>query len=135
MSCIGVRKKLSAWLDNELPDPEAQRVANHLAGCPVCRLEAEGIGQVAAMLDALPAISAPASLSGNTLAVFRARLEPPAMGEWWRSLSLAMRGAVCGAALAGLLCGAVLGTSLPFSGSDGQANPYQALYASKGILP
>ena len=135
MSCIDIRKRLSAWVDHELPDQEAQRVADHLTRCPACRLEAEGMAQLASLLDNLPTVKAPAALSRNTLAAFRAGLEPPAMGEWWRSLTLAMRGAVCGAALAGLLLGAVLGTTFIIPGSGTAADPYQTLYASRGILP
>jgi hypothetical protein len=45
------------------------------------------------------------------------------------------RSAVCGAALAGLLCGAVLGTSFATLTPDGSASPYQTLYASEGFYP
>ncbi len=135
MQCFEIIKKLDAWVDGELPDHEADRIAHHLKQCPACRLEARAIERIAASLDALPAIHAPAALCRKTLRAFRANFEKPGMAEWWQSLNLVMRGAVCGAVMAGLLCGAMLGTSISTLGSDGSANPYQTLYAGRGILP
>jgi anti-sigma factor RsiW len=135
MQCIDIRNKLNALADGELPAPEAARITRHLTQCPACRQEADWIRQMATALDALPAVQAPAALSRRTLHLFRARVEKPRLAEWWQGLNLVMRGAVCGTALAGLLCGAVLGTSLSKLESPGSANPYQTLYASKGIWP
>ena len=135
MQCLETRKRLDAWVDDELPAHEAETIARHLKECPTCSLEAEGIQQIVGSLEALPVIHAPASLARKTMRTFRANLEKPGMAEWWHSLSLALRGAVCGATLAGLLCGAVLGTSISTLGSDGRGNPYQTLYANRGILP
>lgn len=135
MQCFEIRKRLNAWVDDELPAHEAESIARHLKQCPVCLIEAEGIQQIAASLEALPVIHAPSALSRRTMRAFRADIAKPGMAEWWQSLSLALRGAVCGVALAGLLCGAALGTSISMFGPNGHANPYQAIYASRGILP
>jgi anti-sigma factor RsiW len=133
--CSEIRGKLNAWADNELPPHEADRISGHLDQCPACRREARGLQQLADIVDTLPAIQAPPGFTRNAMRAFRANFKLPGMMAWWQSLSLAMRCAVCGAALAGLLCGAVLGTSISFPGTGNQANPYQALYASKGIFP
>lgn len=137
MQCMHIRKRLNAWVDDELEASEASRIGRHLEQCPGCRLEADAVRQVTASLDALPALSAPPGLSRKTLRTFRANLEKPGMAEWWQGLSLAMRGALCGAALAGLLCGAMLGTSISAFGTDSLTNSYQPLYAStsEGFLP
>lgn len=135
MHCSEIRKKLNAFVDKELSFHEAERVTDHLGQCPACRREAGVLERLAANLEALPVIQAPRGFSRNAVRAFRADFKLPGMMEWWQSLSLAMRSAVCGAALAGLLCGAILGTSIPSPGVDTQANPYQALYASKGIFP
>jgi hypothetical protein len=88
------------------------------------------------LLDRLPPLAAPAAFSRRTMRAFRAGLERPGMAEWWRGLNLAMRSAVCGAALAGLLCGAVMATSLTASAPSGGIGPYQTLYAtSEGFYP
>jgi anti-sigma factor RsiW len=135
MDCVEIRKRLDAWLDGELPAPEAQRIGDHIKRCPVCRLEAQGHRQLMDLLDHLPPLAAPAAFSRRTMRAFRAGLEKPGVAEWWRGLSLAMRSAVCGAALAGLLCGAVLGTRVTPLETAAAASPYQSLYASKGIYP
>lgn len=137
MQCLHVRRRLNAWVDEEVPAGEASEIEGHLKQCPQCRREADGIRQMTGILDALPVSSAPPALGRKTLRAFRENLEKPGMAEWWRGLSLAMRSAFCGAALAGLLFGAVLGTSMLTLGTGGQDNPYQTLYAgtSKGLLP
>jgi anti-sigma factor RsiW len=135
MHCVEIRKRLDAWVDGELPVPEAEVITRHLTACPACRLEAEGLQRITAAMDNLPPLAAPAGLYRRTMAAFRTATGTPGMREWWQELSLAMRGAVCGAALAGLLCGAVLGTSLTTLGADKPAAPYQTLYVSQGILP
>lgn len=135
MQCLEVRKRLDAWVDDELPTHEAERIARHLQQCPACRLEAREVRRIGALLNALPAIDAPADLSRKTLRAFRDNFERPRMAQWWRGLTLVMRGVVCAAALAGLLFGAVMSASIAKLGSDTRANPYQNLYASKGILP
>ncbi|GAB6905014.1 hypothetical protein DESC_700189 [Desulfosarcina cetonica] len=135
MGCDEVRKRLTAWADGELPPREAERIDHHLSRCPACRLEAHGQRQLSAALNTLPAVIVPAGLAERTRRVFRTRLERPGLAQWWQQLSLVMRGAVCGAALAGLLCGAVLGTSLSRLAPDNTANLYQTLYADNGIFP
>ncbi len=58
-TCAEVVELVSDYLDGALPEPEAQRVADHLAGCPGCtayfeqvRATSEGLGRVSA--DDLP---------------------------------------------------------------------------------
>jgi len=135
MDCVEIRRRLDAWLDGELPAPEAKRISDHTKRCPACRLEARGQRQLMDLLDHLPATAAPAGFSRRTMRAFRAGVEKPGMAEWWRGLSLAMRSAACGVALAGLLCGAVLGTRVIQIETAVAANPYQSVYATKGIYP
>lgn len=135
MACVEIRRRLGAWLDGELPAPEAKRISDHLERCPACRLEARGHRQLMDLLDHLPAMAAPAGFSRRTRRACRAGMVKPGMAEWWRGLSPAMRSAVCGAALAGLLCGAVLGARVIQFETAVAANPYQSVYASKGIYP
>ncbi len=87
------------------------------------------------VLNALPAMAAPAGFSRRTLRAFRMGLEPQNLIQWWQHLNFIMRGAVCGAALAGLLFGAVMGTSLAAPDTDSPITSYHALYAGTGIFP
>ena len=53
MQCSNIRKKLHAWMDNELPPQENDGIKTHLERCPACRAEAAAIRRVAASLEAL----------------------------------------------------------------------------------
>lgn len=135
MACKTIRNRLDALLDGELPVADVERLTAHLGKCRECSQELAARRQIAAALDRLPSIPAPAALSRRTRQAFRAGIERPGMAEWWQGLGMAMRSALCGAALAGLLCGAVLGVNVTNTQAPGSTNPYQTLYASKGFYP
>ena len=135
MHCDDVKKRMDAWIDGELAPEESQEIDRHLRGCSGCRREAEDLGQIVTALAELPTITAPSRLTRKTRRAFVSGLERPDLAQWWRELSLTMRGAVCGAVAAGLLFGVVLGTTLVPSGAGVGSNPYQTLYASRGIFP
>ena len=135
MACESIRKRLDAWLDGELSDAEGKQLAAHVADCPDCRQVLAAGRQIVAALDRLPARPAPAGFSRRTRRAFRAGIERPGISEWWQGLTMAMRSALCGAALAGLLCGAVLGVNVVGSQLPGSAPTYQNLYASQGFYP
>ncbi len=94
--------RLDARADGTLPADERAEVDQHLAGCPTCRREAEGLGALLAEARALPRSLAPErDLWGG----IEGRLAPraPAVvraipGRRWRPLLLA-------AALAAVLLG------------------------------
>ncbi|MFK5952067.1 MAG: zf-HC2 domain-containing protein [Desulfobacterium sp.] len=133
MACNEIIKLLTVWVDGELPVRQAHGIETHLQRCPACRRAARDQRQMAVVLNELPAIAAPAGFSRKTLRAFRSGLERPNLVQWWRQLNFIMRGAVCGAALAGLLFGAVMGTSLSDLNGDSQTI-YHSLYASTGIF-
>lgn len=53
---------LSAFLDDELDESSASRVTRHLADCPQCERELDGLRQARTALRALPNVDAPARL-------------------------------------------------------------------------
>lgn len=55
-------EKLSAFLDDELDEPEASHVTRHLATCDSCLAELDGLREARAALRGLPDIPAPSSL-------------------------------------------------------------------------
>ena len=80
MKCGAVRRRLSEYLDSELPERESARVAGHLAGCPSCRREAEGLRQSERALSSLSAEVAAPELTAD----LRARLgAAPGRGRRW----------------------------------------------------
>ena len=135
MECAEIKKRLTAWADGELTARQARGVENHLRQCPLCQLSARHEKKIAELLDALPPITAPAGFSYRTRQAFRTALERPNLIQWWQHLSFIMRGVVCGAALAGLLFGAVMGASLSTLNTDSPDTSYHTLYADIGIFP
>lgn len=53
---------LSAFLDDELDEPDASQVTHHLATCDTCLAELDGLRQARAALRGLPDIPPPSSL-------------------------------------------------------------------------
>jgi hypothetical protein len=54
MDCPGVCKRLSAYLDNELPAKERMQVEAHLRTCVACRAELAALRGIDARLQLLP---------------------------------------------------------------------------------
>lgn len=134
MQCQDVRQMLDAWVDSELPGEQSARLNRHLEICGACAAEADAHRLLVATLDAMPAVPVPTRLAPNTIKKFRASLKPPSITEWWRGLGFFMRSAACGAAMAGLLLGIILGSSL--SALPTTAGEYiEALYHTEGMLP
>ena len=136
MKCNDILKRLDAWVDRELPLGEAREVESHLEQCPACTREARILANLSRALDDLPRIRAPHTFSRQVRQAVHALAEPPDLAQWWRHLTLAWRSAVCGAALAGLICGAVMGTSLSAATLDTDSStPYQTLVDSGRLYP
>ena len=55
MDCEACRETLSAFLDGELTDREAETVLTHLQGCPECFVEYRSLARFAELTDRLPA--------------------------------------------------------------------------------
>lgn len=69
MECERMETRIGAWLDGELPPDQAREVAAHLARCPACEAELEGLRQLGgAIRRELPRLSAPAALRAAVLA-------------------------------------------------------------------
>jgi anti-sigma factor RsiW len=70
MRCDEVREDLVAYLDGELAPEERERVDSHLAQCPDCRRERDGLGSTGDLLEMLGARTAggpdlPATAGGD----------------------------------------------------------------------
>lgn len=46
MRCRTIQRKLSVFLDGELSEKQASRIAEHLSGCPVCQQRAESLSSL-----------------------------------------------------------------------------------------
>jgi len=134
MKCKDICNRLDAWVDGELSLDEAREVTAHLDRCSACRKEAMALTALARALDNLQPVPAPQGFSRQVRLAVRALADPPSLVQWWHHLTLIWRGAVCGAALAGLVFGAVMGTSVAGTlDTDASSTPYQSLIDSGSI--
>jgi CBS domain-containing protein len=81
MTCDVVRDLLSAHLDGELDGAELRLVETHLAGCPACTAEREGLLRTVKAVKGLPRESAPANLAELVRAALPSVSTAPARGE------------------------------------------------------
>lgn len=65
MTCAGVRKRLSEWLDGELEPSAARTLSAHLAGCPPCARRAEELRTLSGLLAELPRLEARESVESQ----------------------------------------------------------------------
>lgn len=97
-----VSRKLSTYLHGELPRPEAEKVAGHLAQCAPCRRELEMIRAGVSLAQSLSPVEAPETLwqeieqkvealEHRAWALERGRLRLPPWWRWRRGLIWGMR--------------------------------------------
>ncbi len=53
-NCEEIRKRLSAFIDNELSSQERALIKRHLEGCPYCAKEASSLRILNDLLDSIP---------------------------------------------------------------------------------
>ena len=58
MTCGGVRRRLSEWLDGDLEAGASRVVAAHLETCPACARHADELKAVSSLLASLPRVEA-----------------------------------------------------------------------------
>jgi anti-sigma factor RsiW len=107
MGCWTTKRRLSAYIDGELPPARRERVARHLAGCPGCAARERELRDVWAELEALPPPAGAPELWSGVLE----RLALPARtGARWSPATVTPRwlapATVAACALAGLVGGA-----------------------------
>ncbi len=105
--CKKVQDSLAPYLDGQLAPAKATAVEHHLANCTVCQDALAQIEQAAALLRAVPAVSAPISFAPRVKAHVRAVAAGP------RS-PLVRRGVLQGVVY-GLVAGSVAAAALAFA--------------------
>ena len=136
MKCKEVRKRLCAFFDHELPEEERRAFDDHIKGCADCREALKGLQCLSGALSQMPVIPAPVGFAGRVRQAWRALSSPPDFWQWWGHLSVAFRGAVCAVTLAGLVFGAVLGSSMTNPPDRYfEAPVYLTMYESRGVYP
>jgi hypothetical protein len=80
MECEDVRKRLKAFIDDDLEDPERTAVRDHLEGCRECSRAARQLGRLGEVLHAWKAANPPEGLSDRLKARLKSR------ESWWRTV-------------------------------------------------
>jgi len=70
-TCAEVVELVSDYLDGNLPAPEAERVADHLSGCPGCTAYFEQVRATTAGLGRVTTEDLPTDVRTNLLEAFR----------------------------------------------------------------
>ncbi|MBI5444724.1 MAG: zf-HC2 domain-containing protein [Deltaproteobacteria bacterium] len=116
MKCQHVLARLNAYVDGELSGFRSRRICRHVEGCPSCQAQLAHLGEVSRLLGELSVPAVPEGLAARVAAeaVRRTRrverLSPieGAVGSFaqtLRTMSVSMRVAACGAAVAASLVG------------------------------
>lgn len=115
-SCAKNRKHLNAYMDGELPDRVSREVEHHLAQCPDCLLECDGLRRLGPLLENDEVPPVPAGLSARILAeaVIRQKRKEGLQTSGWEWCEVLFQpwlisGATTAALIVGLALGALMG--------------------------
>ena len=67
MTCRGVRSRLSAYLDGDLPAAEARALAHHLGGCVDCARRWRSLRAAVALLADMPPLPRPDGIASRVM--------------------------------------------------------------------
>lgn len=88
MSCDGIQRQLTAYLEGELEDERGSVVRGHLRGCAACRQIASDEARVRDALRALPTVDPPAGLwAGVQAQLAAAEIADSERPSWRRALT------------------------------------------------
>jgi len=110
-------------VDGELSAYRSRRIAEHLAGCPSCRRQLESLQEVIRILQELPAMPVPDGLAARVQAAAMQKIPKTEsvspvgrLAEWFtqelQEMPALVRLAACGAALAAVLVGVLVGEQI-----------------------
>ena len=89
MRCGAVRRRLSDWIDGELPPEAARSVSAHLGGCAECGRRAEELKALSQVLGDLPRLEAAESVAEDVLTRLEVETRGPGLGMLLRRFGAA----------------------------------------------
>jgi hypothetical protein len=131
MKCPDVRRRLSVWLDGELPPATAGAVDSHLAGCERCRTRAEELRHVSRLVGDLPSLEASDSVAQEVLTRLEVETRGPGLALLLRRFGAARPFIVPSLVPAALVLVTVLAATLALD--SGPRLP--ARFSSWGVVP
>jgi predicted anti-sigma-YlaC factor YlaD len=121
MKCSNIQRRLSAYLDNEVPEPEKQVIAEHLKTCPQCLQTFQALQAVVNDLQLVENMEVPP--------YFYARLKPR-IADQERNVPVLQKIrqiALPGFAVVLTLCALVLGNTMARTIYQGIAGPTSSI--------
>lgn len=120
MRCFSARKRLSPYVDGELPAREARKLESHLAGCQRCTADYEGMAGVHRLFAGAQRFSAPQGFPAAVVGKVVAQ-STKTFSQVPLFVRFAGAATVLLAIAAGAVSGDVLTSSLvPHRGSEGE---------------
>jgi hypothetical protein len=89
MRCGAVRRRLSEWIDGELPPETARAVGSHVGACEECGRRAAELGGVSQLLGELPRLEAAESVAEAVLTRLEVETRGPGLGMLLRRFGAA----------------------------------------------
>jgi anti-sigma factor RsiW len=118
LACLKYRKRLGAFLDNELSGREQSLVERHMARCVSCRAALENWQKLAPLLASCQAPPVPPALAARIQAAAKTIQKTKARGlfglwlwETWTMQPWMLKGAIAAALVIGLTMGGYMGWS------------------------
>jgi hypothetical protein len=112
MTCLNVRRHLSAYVDGDLESAEAGRVAGHLRDCASCAARERSLQATIDAMAELPKLSSPESMAARVLSRLEVETRGPGLALIFRPRSAARPLMVPSLLPAALVVVAVLGGAL-----------------------
>jgi anti-sigma factor RsiW len=88
MKCSRIKKKLSAYLDGEMPEQESKIISEHLQHCEGCRAELAELSTVTDAISTIEGIEVPAYFMTRLRQHVREQAKPVPFVQRIRSLAL-----------------------------------------------
>jgi hypothetical protein len=85
MSCRGVRRRLSAYRDGDLPRAESREVAAHLGACPACAGVWKSLGEALSLLAGAPRLDPGERIAARVLDRLELESRGPGLALLFRS--------------------------------------------------
>jgi len=89
MTCVGVRNRLSAWMDGDLDPSAARGVSTHLSACAACRRRARELVAASRALSELPRLEPPESVATRVRDRIELETRNPALAFLFRGFGAA----------------------------------------------
>jgi hypothetical protein len=89
MRCADVDRRLSAWMDGELPPTGAGAIDSHLGECERCRARAAELREVSRLVGDLPRVETSESVAQEVLTRLEVETRGPGLGLLFRRFGAA----------------------------------------------